>query len=158
MPFRQRASLVVVLLVLAFISGYLGYGLGYFKATGTLPNAPSEIVLPVVNSGLQSTEVFDFVTKDTTNSLKYQEGFNCVEFGLLLARNAHWDGIPAEVIKVDFGDASHMILGFPTEDRGWIFVDPATDAFVYPRIGGEFAGGIVTNIWILRTEWIPFEK
>ena len=133
---------------------------GYQWGTGTFPfGSTGQIALPP-EMALNTTaaEVLEFVEADPTDIQEYGEGFNCVEFALLTAREAHWAGIPAEVVKVDFSDGfSHMILGYPTID-GWLFVDAQSDVVMQPRVGSELGGRTITGLYLLGITWTPLEE
>lgn len=156
LPLWQRVFLVLFLMVSC---SFIGYGSGYYKGTGTMPFMPSQAsTLPVeAISNVTSNQITEFIEADDTNLAEYGVGFNCVESALLLARSAHWEGIPAEVVRVDFaGGPGHLLLAFAAKNDGWLFVDPQTEAFVIPRVGGELAGKRITGLFILVGEWIPF--
>ena len=151
---------LVLIVLVAFMSGFLGYSYGFYTGTGIPPFTHSEaILLPEVNINVTAQQVSNFVAADDTTLNKYDIGFNCVEYALLLARNAAWAGIPAEVVKVDLeGNTDHIILAFPTEDKGWLFIDPATSIQLNPRVGGMLGDKKIVGLYILRAEWVPFEE
>ncbi|GAJ10551.1 unnamed protein product, partial [marine sediment metagenome] len=120
---------------------------------------PQTILPPAQVEDCTARDVQAFVKSDDTNLREYDVGFNCVEYALLLARNAHWKGIPARVISLRFeDDTPHMILAFLTGDKGWIFIEPRTDEQVYPNVGKIYGGKRITEMLVLRSQWIPFEE
>jgi len=152
---------IAVLVIICWISGFGGWTMGFVSATGTLPFVTEEqSVLPEPIAPVVSTvELEEFIKDDETNLQEYDVGFNCVEYAFLLARNAHWAGMPAEVIKVEFTNGEeHMILAFPTTDKGWQFIDPKSELFVKPRIGGMMGDLEISGLYILQAEWVPFEE
>lgn len=141
------------------LSGFLGILCGYHWATGELPFAKhNEILPPVTGNTTNISQVSDFLKVDNTSLQVYREGFNCVESALMAARNAVWKGIPAEVVRLVFTDgASHMMLVFPTNDSGWVFVEPQTDKIVYPYLGSIYDGIKVSEVDLLNLSWVPME-
>jgi len=149
-----------LILSLVGLSGFLGILGGYHWATGELPFVKHQGILPPVTGNTSSLEqVQSFLSTDNTSLQVYREGFNCVESALMAARNAVWKGIPAEVVRLVFVDnTSHMILVFPTNDSGWLFVEPQTDSIVYPQIGTVYSGSKVSEIDLLNLSWVPMES
>lgn len=156
----DKIVLWTAVLILSLCSGVMGSAFGYYKATGQMPFQGSASVLPEITGNVTTSEqISEFLVIDSTNEIEYGEGFNCVESAILAARNAHWDGLPAEVVRLVFTDeSSHMMLVFPTSDSGWIYVEPQTDSEVSPRVGGMYNGKVISSIDILRIEWFPFEE
>jgi len=151
---------MIVLSFMIYISLFVGYNVGYYQGTGTMPFGPkSESVTPPELEASTSEEVEEFVVLDETELEKYDVGFNCVEFALLQARNAHWKGIPATVVRIDFeSGASHWILGFPTVDAGWKFFEPQMNDWIYPRVGGMFTDKKIVGVYYLYDfVWRPIE-
>lgn len=156
---RKKVLLYITLAVMVFCSGSLGAVFGYYQGTGELPFLQPVAILPeVTNSTTTLVDVKGFLERDKTSEIDYGDNFNCVEFALLVARNAHWSGLPADPARLLFQDgSSHMILVFPTKDEGWIFVDPQNDLVIHPRIGSIYSGKRIVEIDTLRCRWIPFE-
>lgn len=146
------------LLYLSFYSLMI-WTLGYSDGTGTLPFISHiDTGFPEVVSEASAEDVQDFIENDDTDLTRYGEDINCVEYAWLLARQARWEGLEAWAIGLDFSeDSGHLILGFPTNTGEWIFVNPATDAIIHPRVGGEWEGRTIIEMRILRLVWMPFE-
>ena len=149
------------MMVLMLFSGILGIMGGYFLGTGTMPfvNPPETIIPTAPQAVVSRAETLDFITSDATNLVEYGEGYNCVEYALVLSLKGRWQGLPAMVIRVDFEGQplNHLLVAYHTTDGGVIYFDPATDTLVYPRIGGELAGKKITGLYILQSQWIPYE-
>jgi len=157
---QQVASSLLVLAVL-FAGGFAGYIYGYQTGTGMFPFFyETEAVVPPDMATASSDTVDDFVAADDTDLEKYDVGFNCVEYALLAARNAHWQGIAATVVRLDFEDGTgHMIIGFPTEDAGWRFLQIEGSIWVYPRVGGMFGDKKIAGLYYLCDfVWEPIEE
>lgn len=100
--------------------------MGYYKGTGTSYMSGQLIVLPADQMVLtDSGNVTALIRENMPNPNKYGEGYNCVEYALELSRIAEWKGIPSEIVRIDFEDSniSHLVVAFPTSDKGWIFLD-----------------------------------
>lgn len=153
------------LITIMMLGTMLGYILGYHAATGVFPNIPFTEPRTSMPPGIElSSQTFDdvndFIAEDTTNDEQYGDGMNCVDFALVVARNAQWMGLGAEIVKLDFNSGySHTLLLFPTSDAGLIAVDPQTDkSIALPTIGEKYNGKTITGIYILGYQWIPIEQ
>ena len=156
-----RTQRVLAFFVSVLMSGFLGGLVGYSYATGgEMPFQPTQVIaLPTQSENYTSEDVEVFMEADNTELNKYDTGFNCVEYALLLARNAHWQGLPAQVISLTYKEGvGHMILAFATEDKGWLFIEPGTGKKIYPKIGQIYGSRRITEMMILQTRWIPFEE
>ena len=154
-PLWFRILNTVMIMLFICILTINGAVYGYFWGTGTLPTFTGDttqtLLPPEVPVSTTPEEVMAFIEDDDTNLNRYEIGFNCVEYAFLMAREAHWQGMPASVIEIAFGeDTGHLILGFPTADGDWILVNPQTDSIIKPRIGGMLGGKMVTGINILN--------
>lgn len=158
---KQQIGSTLLVLAVLFAGMFAGYVRGYVVGTGTYPFvSETRSVVPPDVSMAQSSEVDTFVAEDKTSLEQYDVGFNCVEFALLAARNAQWKGIAATVVRLDFSDGTgHMILGFPTEDAGWRFLQVEGGEWVYPHVGGMFGGEKIAGIYYLSDfVWEPIEE
>ena len=143
----------------AFAGGFMGWIAGYQEGSGTMPFGPQgESIIPPGIERTSAAKVVEFVEADETNLIEYGVGFSCEQFSLLTAGNAEWEGIPAYVVRIDFEneEISHMIVGFPTEDENWKFLDPQGDIWVKPRVGGMFLDKKITGLFYLSDfVWTP---
>ena len=97
------------------------------------------------------------IANETSDEEIYKQGFNCVEFGLLMARNAAWHNIEAEVFRtVHESGLQHMVLGFYSSEEGWVFVDPQTDKILDLGLGKIYLGSKVIAIDRLVCNWSQF--
>jgi hypothetical protein len=102
-------------------------------------------------------DVGNFLEDDTTDTQIYGDEFNCVEYALLVARNAQWAGLVVEPCSLVYQDGSrHMIIMFPTVDNGWTFVEPQSDKVINPVPGSMYNGQRVVRIDRLDCQWTPF--
>ncbi len=159
---KQQISVGVALLVIMGASGLGGAIGGIYYATGSLPyysaDSPGTILPEDIEATTTLIDVGHFLEVDKTEEIVYREGFNSVEFALLTARNAHWEGLPAEIVALVYEDEAtgHMLLAFPTTEDGWVFVEPQSDRVVNPRPGALYNGKRILRIDILRLTWEPF--
>lgn len=157
-PLRMKVTQTALSFLIMSCSLVLGYGLGFAKASGTDPFSKVTVIQSPSNiETVSSKKVDEFVRTDGASIEKYDVGFNCVEFALLAARNAHWKEISATVVQIDFEDGSaHWVIGFPTTDEGWKFMDPQSDLFITPRAGGYFVDKKIIKLSYLSDfVWIP---
>ncbi len=163
---RQKIIQIVSMVLLLYSGGVMGYIFGYTDGTGMNPFSftTAQSVRPAAIDGpLTTIEVVkEFMESDKTDLRQYGEGFNSAEFGLLLARNAHWQGVPAQLVRLDFADGvtAHMVLAFPTSDAGWVFIEPQSDDVIYPWIGGHWLDKRIVAMWLFDPDraWLPFEE
>lgn len=157
-----RAFLGMLAIVLIFLS--VGYVHGYYEAIGVFPYPPflSRPLPPMPPDHIPMHEqtfkdVSGFVADSIISGNTYEEGMNCVDFALLMARDAHWKGIGADVIKIEYVgyELAHAALVFPTSDQGLVFVDPQTDRVIDLRVGGKYAGKTIAELYIMKIDWIP---
>ena len=162
----QKIFTGITMLMLLYAGGFMGYIYGYQDGTGMFPFGPTDAksVRPaMMESPLTDLNtVKEFIKSDETDLRQYGVGFNSAEFGLLLARNAHWQGVPAQLVRLDFVDSetSHMVLAFPTTDAGWVFIEPQSDDMIYPRIGGHWLNKKIEAMWLFdpNRAWVSFEE
>lgn len=149
---RYKIVTTFVGIVMIVGSTFLGYSLGYFEGTGLIPFIPeAKAELPPEMKATTVKEVDNFLETNDVSMDEYDIGFNCVEFTLLQARNAHWEGIPAAVVRINLtGETNHMIIGFPIKDTGWLFVEPQENLVVKPRVGGDWLGEKITGLYYLK--------
>ena len=158
---KEKNRLYVGLLVLLVLGLFTGFNAGYYEAIGIYPFTTQQAIMPAEITTLQTFEdVGDFIAKDITNKEPYEEGMNCVDYALVVARNAQWMGLNPEVVKLDYKvGLSHAMLMFLTADQGWIFVDPQTDkVFDVFVIGQMYGGKEIIALSVLELSWKPFEK
>ena len=157
----QKVRTAIAVLLLVWGSGLLGGVSGYYAGTGELPpifsSKPVAILPPMPNTSTTLVDVGHFLEEDATSDKVYEEGFNCVEYALLVARNAQWFGLAAEACSIVYEDGSrHMIVMFPTEDNGWTFIEPQSDKVITPVPGSMYNGNRVLRIDRLDMQWVPF--
>ena len=54
-------------------------------------------------------------------------------------------------------DIKHMVVVFPTKDRGDVVIETLTDQQIRPRVGRSYKGKEVTGIYLMGINWIPLE-
>jgi len=155
-----RTQRVLAFSMSVLMSSFLGGVAGFYVGTGEYPFVETQAIsLPAQSESYTAEDIKVFVEADNVELNKYDTGFNCVEYALLLARNAHWQGLPAQVISLTYKEGvGHMILAFATEDEGWVFIEPETGKEIYPKIGQIYGSRRITEMMILQTRWIPFEE
>ena len=101
------------------------------------------------------SEVREFLREDGTDQYVYDVGdFNCVEFSLMLSREARRQGIALDVVRLELGrldEPDHLVVGCRTCDEGYVFIEPQNDVRIYPEIGKDD----VVGISIMETSWVP---
>jgi len=158
---KTRREKVVVLIGLAFVvmaSGFLGGIAGYVAGTGEYPWVKIIAVLPGnITPETSLIAIGHFLEGEPVADINYGYGYNCVEDAILLARNAIWQGLPAEPARLMFEDGTgHLVLIFPTID-GWVFVDSQRMEVINPVIGGMYMGHRITSIERLVMTWDPIK-
>jgi hypothetical protein len=135
----------------------------YYGSTGLYPfsflNRP-EIVLPPEMHPEEQTykQVFDFIQSDDTETIPYGDGFNCVDATFRIWRNAYWEGIAAYPIVIEYNESpGHMVIVFPTSDRGDIIIEPQGDLQIRPRVGQDYDGRQVKGIYVFDCDFLPLD-
>lgn len=156
----QFRIIVSAVLVLSACVG-LGYVGGYYEGTGVLPSlrSPESITPPPSLTMASAVE-----TEQTLLALQdkdYGEGYNCVEYAWDAMRLLRWQGQTSALVGLDIDadpELDHALLLVPTEDKGWIFIDPQIGKQVINVVvGGKYAGQPITAIYVMVLNWIPFE-
>lgn len=148
---------MVLMLCYGIAIGSMG---GFYWGTGTMPFGPEAEDIPMPPEGMRmvsSAEVDEFIKGSDTNLEQFHEGFNCVEAAFTASRIAHWEGIMACPIRLDFKDEriGHLLLGIPTTE-GWLFYNPEGGDFVKPRAGGMWCDKEIISIYYLAGfNWEP---
>jgi hypothetical protein len=156
-----RKQLIVFGVIAAILIGVVAWFSIYHDQTGRYPldflNGSQSILPPQVSGENQSYEqVIDFVKSDDTNRIPYGFGFNCVDAAFRMWRNATWDGIVAVPIAIQYTDSSgHMVIGFPTNDKGDVFIEPQDDLQIRLRVGQNYNGQTVRGIYIVDYDFTP---
>ncbi len=160
-PKKLLRIILPILLVLAVVGVYFYQ---HYSDTGLFPipalNKSESILPPEIHPTEQTYEqVMSFIVSDDTDTIGYGEGFNCVDASFRLCLNARWQGIAAYLIRINYEDSPthHMVVAFPTADRGDLVVEPQGDIQVRPRIGRSYDGKIVDGLYILQMSWVPIE-
>ena len=157
-PTRREIFAGITFSLLACLSLFAGYIIGYYEGSGTTPFVRTRAILPAGIGRTTSTDVAAFLSEDETKLEQYREGFNCVEFALMAARNAQWKGVAAVPIRLVFDEGAHWILGFPTQDQGWLFLNPQGELWLKPTVGGKFFDKTIVGVYYLYDfVWKPIE-
>jgi hypothetical protein len=103
-----------------------GYSVGY--SAGLNDSMPHKYTL----RDPTYSEAIAFIGWDETNLKKYiPENFEyvCIDFAIDVCKNAQARNLRCHVVELVFKNAigAHMIVGFNTIDRGWIFIEPQND-------------------------------
>ena len=120
-------------------------------------NRPESVLPPEWHLGEQTHEqVMNFIKSDDTDTIPYGFGFNCVDAAFSVWRNACWQGIGAVQIAIQYTDSSgHMVIGFPTNDKGAIFIEPQSDSQIELRVGHEYNGQTIRGIYTVSHNYSP---
>jgi len=151
---------IVILMGVLFVGN--GFSWGFWTATGESPMSmlrqPESYAPPAMQSvGL--AELTDILAEDDTSEQEYQEGYNCIDYAWEVMRALQWEGIDSGIIALTYEDGtSHAILIVPTEDKGWQFIDPQSDALVSPQIGSYYNGKRITKIEVMVLEWVDISE
>ena len=164
-PLRPRKQLTTkqfiglcVFLTLAVIGIWF---FGYYSSTGLYPISffnRQEIVLPPEMHPEEQTykQIMDFIQSDDTNTILYGDGFNCVDATFRIWRNAYWKGIVAYPIVIQYNESpGHMVIGFPTNDKGDIFIEPLSDLQIKLRVGHKYNGQTIKGIYVVNLDFSP---
>lgn len=133
----------------------------HYDITGLYPlsflNRLESILPPEMHSEEQTYEqVIDFVQSDDTDKIPYGVGFNCVDATFRIWRNAVWQGITAYPIVIQYNESpEHMVIAFPTNDRGDVFIETQNDLQIRLRVGQNYNERKVRGIYVLDYTPLP---
>lgn len=158
---RQKMVAFVIVGLLMITTFYFGF---YYEATGRYPvpflNKPAYILPPKMDPQGQTYEqVINFIRSDDTDKTQFGVGFNCVDATFRIWRNATWKGIMAYPIVIQYHEPpGHMIIVFPTKDRGDIFIEPQNDWQVSLRVGQNYNNRRIRGFYVLDCASIPLDN
>jgi hypothetical protein len=158
-PKRGRvAAYVLGIITGALLGTFIGYCLFYYLVLGIVPwnqigmepivseNMTADLIAAVEDKSY--SEVMAFINTDDTDKSEFGPGNNCVDYSVTLWRRSYWQGIQAYLMVIRFEDLPHhMIVGFNTTDRGWIFIEPQSDKQVYPWRWTKYDGRTIVGLY-----------
>lgn len=157
---KKQSIILCVIFALFVISIWF---VAYYDITGRYPlsflNRPESVLPPEMRIEEQTyKQVIDFIQSDDTDTISYGVGFNCVDATFRIWRNANWKGIIACPIAIQYNEPpGHMVIAFPTNDRGDVFVEPQNDLQIRPRVGQDYDGRKVRGIYVLNYTYLPLD-
>lgn len=152
LPLRGRIVKGVFMGIFLLVFGLWSFSFGVFVSTGTLPFGPrtESIVPPEMQSTVTAAQAEQVIEESLLDLASYGERNNCVELAFVAARQLWWGGYQSTVVRIDFSDGSgHMLVGVPTSDEGWKFLDPQGNVWVSPVVGGLWQGKVITGLYYL---------
>jgi hypothetical protein len=166
-PIRPRKQLTTRQLVALFVMLALFviaiWFVNYYGITGLFPlsflNGPEIVLPPEMHSEEQTyRQVIDFIQSDDTETIPYGDGFNCVDASFRIWRNAYWQGITAYLIVILYNEPpGHMVIAFPTNDRGDIIIEPQSDLQIRPRVGQDYDERQVKGLYVFDCDPLPLD-
>ena len=158
----RRQSVVFYVISGLLLAAVIYFGF-YYETTGRYPisflNRTESVLPPKMDSQDQTYEqVIDFIRSDDTDETQYGVGFNCVDATFKIWRNATWEGIIAYPIVMQYDDSSgHMVIAFPTKDRGSVFIEPQNDLQITLRVGKNYNNKKVRGFYVLDYTPLPLD-
>lgn len=162
---KVKSSKFVTIISLAVViaaCGALGFIAGYYQGTGVIPTFKgSESIAPPAD--LSTVTIAEAEqTLSVLQGKEYGDGYNCVDYAWDSMRLLRWQGQSSVIIGLDIDDdpdPDHAILLVPTEDKGWVFVEPQTGKQIkVVVIGGRYAGQTINAIEVMTIGWIPLDN
>lgn len=141
---KQMLCFIVLMLILCA-------GLYYFLSV--YHNKPQYILPPKYSNENQTYEkVMSFINSDDTDSIPYEEGFNCVDSVMRVWTNARWQGIIAFPIAIQYNEPpGHMVIGFPTIDKGDVFIETENDQRIRLKVGQNYGFRKIRGFYFMDT-------
>jgi hypothetical protein len=94
-------------------------------------------------------ELKDFILRDPTNRNKcILNQYECRHFATEVNNNAEAEGLRCAFVLLCFDRGQHAVVAFETTDKGLVYIEPQTDARIYPEVGGEYQGKEIKEILI----------
>jgi hypothetical protein len=146
----RKLMAVLFILMLLFIAGLYYYSIHY-------QNKPQYILPPKSNTANQTfDQVISFIKGDNTDTIPYGEGFNCVDSVWRVKLNARWQGIVAFPVAIQYEEPpGHMVIVFPTTDRGDILIETQNDQQIRLKVGNDYDGRKIRGLYLLDLTPIP---
>lgn len=158
---RNRKLLIkriIISVVMAVLLLGNGFSWGFWTATGESPMGMLRQAESYTPSDIQSVdlvELTNILAEDDTSEEVYREGYNCIDYAWEVMRALSWERISSGIIKLTYKDGtSHAILIVPTEDKGWQFIDPQSDAIVNPQVDGYYNGKRIVTVEVMVINWV----
>jgi len=161
LPLRGRIVKSLLTGIFLIVFGTWAFSFGFFIGTGTLPFGPTveSVLPPEIQPTVTAEQAEASIRNSPLDLAPYGYRNNCVEMAFVAARQLWWDGYQSTVVRIDFADGSgHMIVGVPTVDEGWKFLDPTGNLWIKPVVGGMWQGKQITGLYYLSNfVWEPIE-
>jgi len=94
-------------------------------------------------------DVEKFLKLDNSNMLSRREEGGCMDRAESLCNNATEQGIWTYVVMVNTAsDNGHVLVAFPTQDKGLVFVEPINDQVVICEKGYDYSLNFPKGYWI----------
>ena len=163
----MRKKLIFPLLAIILLSGWPAYA--YDNDTPPLEavrtevtessTVPAESIVSVESEGSSSQatelknstfeEVKDFILRDPTSRNEFVlNQYECRHFATDVNNNAEAEGLRCAFVLLCFNQGQHAVIAFDTVDRGLVYIEPQTDARIYPEVGGKYQGKEIKEILI----------
>ena len=84
------------------------------------------------------SEVLRFLKTDKTNKIEYNDTFDCENYAAILKQNAFNEGYQCYIVLIEFEESFHMLNGFNTTDKGFLYIEPQTDDIVNVRLNTSY--------------------
>jgi hypothetical protein len=95
-------------------------------------------------------ELKDFLLQDPTSRNEFiLNKYECRHFATEVNNNAEAAGLRCAFVLFCFEQGQHSVVAFETTDRGLIYIEPQTDARIYPEIGGMYQGQKIKEVLII---------
>ncbi len=146
---RKQMVIFFILMLLLFAGSY--YYSTYYQ------NKPQYVLPPEYNTDNQTFDnVMSFIKSDNTDAIPYGEGFNCVDSVYRVWLNARWQGVFALLIVIQYEDPpGHMVIVFPTTDRGDVFIETQNDQQIRLVVGKNYNGRKIRGFYYIDDNLIP---
>jgi hypothetical protein len=94
-------------------------------------------------------ELKDFILRDPTNLNKFVlNQYECRHYATEVDNNAEAEGLRCAFVLLCYDRGQHAVVAFDTTDRGLVYIEPQTDARIYPEVGGEYQEREIIEILI----------
>ena len=94
-------------------------------------------------------ELRDFILRDPTSRNEFVlNQYECRHFATDVNNNAEAEGLRSAFVLLCYDRGQHSVVAFDTTDRGLVYIEPQTDARIYPEVGGKYQGKEIKEILI----------
>ncbi len=129
-----------------------GYNHGYevaYQETAVLSEGKGSGNQTITLKNPTFEEARDFILRDSTSRNQFVlNQYECRHFTTDVKNNAEAEGLRSAFVLLCYDRGQHAVIAFDTTDQGLVYIEPQTNARIYPEVGGTYQGREIKEILI----------